>query len=87
MRLLWNIPFYIKGKGWNPAGSLKVGGLLHNGTTVVVEEVDSRVRLVWVFNFSVANVHNYGGDGVLVFFWNKTIVFQGNKVYSVTRFS
>ncbi len=39
---------------------------MHNGTTVVVEEVDSRVRLVWVFNFSVANAHNYGGDGVLV---------------------
>ncbi len=63
-------PFYIKGKGWNPAGSLKVGQVLvlHNGTTVVVEEVDSRVRLVRVFNFSVANAHNYfmGGDGVLV---------------------
>ncbi len=42
--------------------------MLHNGTTVVVEEVDSRVRLVRVFNFSVANAHNYfvGGDGVLV---------------------
>ncbi len=63
-------PFYIKGKGWNPAGSLKLGQalVLHNGTTVVVEEVDSRVRLVRVFNFSVANAHNYfvGGDGVLV---------------------
>ncbi len=33
-----------------------------------MEEVDSRVRLVRVFNFSVANAHNYfvGGDGVLV---------------------
>jgi len=32
-------PFYVKGKGWNPAGSLKVGEVLvlHNGTTVVVE--------------------------------------------------
>ncbi len=63
-------PFYIKGKGWNPAASLKVGQVLvlHNGTTVVVEEVDSRVRQVRVFNFSVANAHSYfvGGDGVLV---------------------
>ncbi len=61
-------PFYIKGKGWNPAGSLKVGQVLvlHHGTTVVVEEVDSRVQWVRVFNFSVANAHNYGGDGVLV---------------------
>ena len=63
-------PFYIKGKGWNPAGSLKVGQvlLLHNGTTVVVEEVDSRVQWIRVFNFSVANAHSYfvGGDGVLV---------------------
>ncbi len=33
-----------------------------------MEEVDSRVRQVRVFNFSVANAHNYfvGGDGVLV---------------------
>ncbi len=42
---------------------------------MVVEEVDSRVRLVRVYNFSVANAHNYGGDGVLVhnstgFQWN-----------------
>ena len=35
---------------------------------MVVEEVDSRVRLVRVYNFSVANAHSYfvGGDGVLV---------------------
>ncbi len=35
---------------------------------MVVEEVDSRVQLVRVFNFSIANAHNYfvGGDGVLV---------------------
>ena len=63
-------PFYIQGKGWNPAGSLKVGQalLLHDGTTVVVEEVDSSARREVVFNFSVANAHNYfvGGDGVLV---------------------
>ncbi len=63
-------PFYIQGKGWNPAGSLKVGQalVLHDGTTVVVEEVDSSARWEVVFNFSVANAHNYfvGGDGVLV---------------------
>ena len=45
-----------------------------------MEKVDSRVRLVRVFNFSVANAHNYGGDGVLVH--NSEAVslyaFQGN---------
>ena len=63
-------PFYIKGKGWNPANSLKVGQalLLHNGTTVVVKEVDTSVRVEKVYNLTVANTHNYfvGGDGVLV---------------------
>jgi RHS repeat-associated protein len=63
-------PFYIKGKGWNPASSLKVGQalVLHNGTTVVVEEVDTSIRTEKVYNLTVANTHNYfvGGDGVLV---------------------
>ncbi|RKZ75206.1 MAG: hypothetical protein DRR16_31495, partial [Candidatus Parabeggiatoa sp. nov. 3] len=63
-------PFYIKGHGWNPANSLKVGQVLelHNGTTVVVEEVLSHVRREIVYNFTVANTHNYfvGEDGVLV---------------------
>ncbi len=62
--------FYIKGKGWNPANSLKVGQALqlHNGTTVVVKEVDTSVRVERVYNLTVANTHNYfvGGDGVLV---------------------
>jgi RHS repeat-associated protein len=63
-------PFYIKGKGWNPASSLKVGQALqlHNGTTVVVKEVDTSVRFEKVYNLTVANTHNYfvGRDGVLV---------------------
>ncbi len=63
-------PFYIKGKGWNPANSLKVGQALqlHNGTTVVVKEIDTSVRLEKVYNLTVANTHNYfvGVDGVLV---------------------
>jgi len=63
-------PFYIKGKGWNPASSLKVGQALqlHNGTTVVITEIDTSVRLEKVYNLTVANTHNYfvGVDGVLV---------------------
>ncbi len=50
-------PFYIKGKGWNPASTLKVGQVLvlHNGTTVVVEEVDTSVRRETVYNLTVAS--------------------------------
>jgi len=63
-------PFYINGKGWNPANSLKVGQALqlHNGTTVVIKEIDTSVRLEKVYNITVANTHNYfvGVDGVLV---------------------
>ncbi|RKZ44403.1 MAG: hypothetical protein DRR16_31410 [Candidatus Parabeggiatoa sp. nov. 3] len=63
-------PFYIKGKGWNPANSLKVGQALqlHNGSTVVIKEIDTSVRLEKVYNLTVANTHNYfvGEDGVLV---------------------
>jgi len=63
-------PFYIKSKGWNPAISLKIGQALqlHDGTTVVVTEIDTSVRLEKVYNLTVANTHNYfvGRDGVLV---------------------
>ena len=63
-------PFYVKGKGWNPTSSLKVGQSLqlHNGTTVVVKEIDTSVQLGKVYNLTVANTHNYyvGQDGVLV---------------------
>jgi RHS repeat-associated protein len=63
-------PFYIKGKGWNPASTLKVGHVLelHDGTTVVIKEIDIRVRRDLVYNFTVANTYNYfvGRDGVLV---------------------
>ncbi len=73
-------PFYIKGKGWNPASSLSVGQVLelHDGTLVVVKEVLTRVRRDLVYNLTVANTHNYfvGEDGVLVhnatgLRWNK----------------
>jgi hypothetical protein len=63
-------PFYIKGKGWNPASSLSVGQVLelHDGTIVVVKEVDTSIRRDFVYNLTVANTHNYfvGEDGVLV---------------------
>jgi hypothetical protein len=63
-------PFYIKGKGWNPANSLKVGEALqlHNGTTVVIKEIETGIRVEKVYNLTVANTHNYfvGEDGVLV---------------------
>jgi hypothetical protein len=63
-------PFYIKGKGWNPANSLKVGEALqlHDGSVVVVKEIDTSVRVEKVYNLTVANTHNYfvGVDGVLV---------------------
>jgi len=63
-------PFYIQGKGWNPASSLKVGEALqlHNGTTVVIEAILTGVRPEKVYNLTVANAHTYfvGEDGVLV---------------------
>ena len=63
-------PFYIQGKGWNAANTLKVGDALqlYNGTVVVVKTVDTSVRVERVYNLTVANTHNYfvGSDGVLV---------------------
>jgi len=62
-------PFYIQGKGWNAAVNLKVGDvlLLYNGTTLVVKTLDTSVRVDAVYNFTVANLHNYfvGKDGVV----------------------
>jgi len=63
-------PFYIQGKGWNAAVNLKIGDalLLHNGTTLVVKTLDTSVRVDAVYNFTVANLHNYfvSKDGVAV---------------------
>jgi len=63
-------PFYIQGKGWQAASTIKVGAALqlHNGTVVVVKTVDTSVRVERVYNLTVANTHNYfvGSDGVLV---------------------
>jgi len=60
----------VPGKGWNAAGNLKVGEALRlqNGITVVIKKVDTSVRTETVYNFTVANYHNYfvGRDGVLV---------------------
>jgi len=81
-------PFYIKGKGWNPASSLKVGQALqlHNGTTVVVKEIDTSVRLEKVYNFTVANTHNYfvGGDGVLVHNCKKVSPHDLHRTHSIS---
>lgn len=63
-------PFYVKGKGWNPASSLQIGQalVLHDGTTVVIREVDTSVRFETVYNLTVANAHTYfvGRNGALV---------------------
>ncbi|MEK8018880.1 MAG: RHS repeat-associated core domain-containing protein [Candidatus Parabeggiatoa sp.] len=78
-------PFYIKGKGWNPASTLKVGQVLelHNGTTVVVKEVDTSVRTEKVYNLTVANTHNFfvGLDG----FWSIMRKKLQNYVYLSLR--
>ena len=41
---------------------------MHDGTTVVVKEVNTSVQIRKVYNLTVANTHNYyvGRDGVLV---------------------
>jgi RHS repeat-associated protein len=54
-------PFYINGKGWNPASSLKVGQVLqlHNGVTIIINEIDTSIRFAKVYNLTVANTHNY----------------------------
>jgi RHS repeat-associated protein len=63
-------PFYVKGKGWNPASSLKIGQALqlHNGTIIVIKEIETRIRLEKVYNLTIANTHNYfvGENGILV---------------------
>jgi len=63
-------PFYIQGKGWNVAATLKVGDALrlHNGVTLVVKTVETSTYVGRVYNFAVAQNANYfvGMDGVLV---------------------
>jgi RHS repeat-associated protein len=63
-------PFYLRGKGWNPANTLKVGQalVLRNGTVVVIKEILTEARLESVYNLMVSKTHNYfvGQDGILV---------------------
>jgi len=64
-------PFYVQGKGWNVAATLKVGDVLrlHNGVTLVVKTVETSTYVGRrVYNFAVASNANYfvGMDGVLV---------------------
>jgi hypothetical protein len=52
--VVWKLPPYC-------TSSLKVGQALqlHNGTTVVIKQIDTNVRLEKVYN--VANTHNKTG--------------------------
>ena len=63
-------PFYLRGKGWNPANTLKVGQalVLRNGTVVVIKEILTETRFESVYNLTVSKTHNYfvGQDGILV---------------------
>ena len=58
---------------------------MHNGTTIVIKEIDTSVQFGKVYNLTVANTHNYyvGQDGVLVHnidcFFEKKIMKQLSK--------
>jgi chemotaxis methyl-accepting protein methylase len=64
-------PFWVKGKGWVAASMLCSGDLLlrrNVGAPIFVESVSSVGEVADVFNFEVADVHNYfvGPAGILV---------------------
>jgi hypothetical protein len=54
-------PFWVRGKGWTPAGLLQPGDLLssHDGRWTVVEAVTDAREVTTVYNVCVAEHHTY----------------------------
>jgi RHS repeat-associated protein len=54
-------PFWVQGKGWLPAGELRVGDLLssHDGRWVPVEAVKDTGVYETVYNLRIADYHTY----------------------------
>jgi hypothetical protein len=54
-------PFWVKDRGWLPAGELREGDLLssHDGQWVAVEEVEDTGEYETVYNLRVAEYHTY----------------------------
>jgi RHS repeat-associated protein len=54
-------PFYVRGKGWTPAGALQQGDLLrsHDKQWVAVQGLDEQREVTTVYNLRVAEYHTY----------------------------
>lgn len=54
-------PFYVRGKGFLPAGELRAGDVLHtpDGQLVTVESIQATGQRETVYNFTVTGLHNY----------------------------
>jgi 5-hydroxyisourate hydrolase-like protein (transthyretin family) len=54
-------PFYVKGRGWKPAGELRAGDVLltHDGREVPVQEIEETGRVETVYNLEVDESHTY----------------------------
>ncbi len=63
-------PFYTPDRGWVESGDLKVGDKLlqRDGKTAVIAEITRITKTTTVYNFAVANDHNYyvGASNLLV---------------------
>src|SRR5262249_37167662 len=54
-------PFFVRGKGWLPAGELRVGDALlgHDGRWTTVEDLLDTEGLETVYNLRIADYHTY----------------------------
>jgi hypothetical protein len=63
-------PFYTPDRGWVESGNLKVGDKLlqRDGKTAVIASITRTTKTTTVYNFAVANDHNYyvGSSSLLV---------------------
>jgi Pretoxin HINT domain len=73
-------PFYVRDKGWVPAGQLAIGDLLssHDGRWVAVEDFLDTGEYETVYNLRVADYHTYfvGGEHWGFSVWSHNSCFR-----------
>jgi RHS repeat-associated protein len=84
-------PFYIRGKGWLPAGMLEAGQEIagKDGEWTAVEGVEDSGRYQTVYNCRVADFHTYfvGGDEWAFALWaHNACVYQAKDDQEIVRY-
>jgi hypothetical protein len=76
-------PFWVEGKGWTPAGALRIGDVLvsHRGDRIAVDGIADSGRVETVYNLEVEDDHTYfvGAAEWGFDLWSHNARCNGNK--------